>query len=45
MVGWIAAATDSARTGILSILLLFAVGAILLARVDVARGQEQAGRG
>jgi UMF1 family MFS transporter len=45
MVGWVAVATDSPRAGILSILLLFAAGALLLARVDVRRGQRQAGHG
>ena len=45
MVGWVAVATDSPRAGILSILLLFAVGALLLARVDVRRGERQAGHG
>jgi UMF1 family MFS transporter len=45
MVGWVAVATDSPRAGILSILLLFAAGALLLARVDVRRGERQAGHG
>jgi MFS-type transporter involved in bile tolerance (Atg22 family) len=34
--------SDSARSGILSVLLLFFVGAWLLARVDVAAGEREA---
>lgn len=42
LVGWVTLATDSARLGILSILVLFAVGGLLLSRVDVARGENEA---
>ena len=44
LVGWVGLATDSSRIGILSILVLFIVGAALLARVDVDRGQREAQR-
>jgi UMF1 family MFS transporter len=36
------AATGSSRNAILSVILFFAVGALLLARVDVAEGQRVA---
>jgi UMF1 family MFS transporter len=42
LVGWVTLATDSARIGILSILVLFAIGGILLSRVDVDRGEREA---
>lgn len=42
MVGWVAAVTDSPRTGILSVLLLFGAALLLLARLDVARGEAEA---
>jgi UMF1 family MFS transporter len=42
MVGWVAVLSDSPRVGMLSVLVLFLVGAVLLARVDVARGERQA---
>jgi UMF1 family MFS transporter len=42
LVGWVALATDSSRAGILSILVLFVVGGVLLARVDVRRGEADA---
>jgi UMF1 family MFS transporter len=44
LVGWVALASDSSRLGILSILLLFIAGAILLSRVDVAQGEADAQR-
>jgi UMF1 family MFS transporter len=44
LVGWVAVVTDSSRVGILSILVLFLVGAILLSRVDVRQGEADAGR-
>jgi len=43
LVGWVAVLTDSSRTGILSVLLLFLAGAWLLSKVDVAEGERQAG--
>ena len=42
LVGWVTLATDSARVGILSILVLFAIGGVLLSRVDVAVGERDA---
>jgi UMF1 family MFS transporter len=42
LVGWVAVLTDSARTGILSVLILFVAGGWLLARVDVAVGEREA---
>ncbi|MCB1773577.1 MAG: MFS transporter [Gammaproteobacteria bacterium] len=42
LVGWVTLATDSARIGILSILVLFAIGGALLSRVDVGRGEREA---
>jgi UMF1 family MFS transporter len=44
LVGWVAVVTDSSRIGILSILVLFVIGAILLSRVDVRQGEADAGR-
>ena len=42
MVGWTAVLFDSPRAGILSVLLLFLLAIVLLARVDVAEGERQA---
>ncbi len=42
LVGWVTLLTDSARSGILSILLLFMAGAWLLSQVDVAAGEREA---
>ena len=42
LVGWVSVLSDSPRAGILSILLLFFIGALLLSRVDVAAGRRQA---
>lgn len=42
LVGWVAVMSDSSRIGILSVLILFLLGAILLLRVDLARGQYDA---
>lgn len=42
MVGWITWWFNSPRAGILSILLLFGLGLLLLARVNVAQGEAQA---
>lgn len=44
LVGWVTLLTDSARTGILSVLLLFLVGAWLLSQVNVAQGERDATR-
>jgi UMF1 family MFS transporter len=44
LVGWVAVLSDSTRAGILSVLLLFLAGAVLLARVDVAAGERDAAR-
>jgi MFS transporter, UMF1 family len=44
LVGWVALLSGNARTGILSILILFLVGAVLLARVKVAEGERAARR-
>ncbi len=44
LVGWVALLSGDARTGILSILLLFLVGGVLLARVKVAEGERAARR-
>ena len=44
MVGWVALASGSSRIGILSVLILFIIGAVLLTRVDVARGEREARR-
>jgi UMF1 family MFS transporter len=43
LVGWVSVLTDSSRTGILSVLLLFLAGAWLLSRVNVAMGEREAG--
>jgi UMF1 family MFS transporter len=42
LVGWVTLLSESARTGILSVLLLFFMGAWLLSRVDVAEGEREA---
>lgn len=42
MVGVVSALTGSSRTGMLSVLVLFVVGAWLLSRVDVAHGEAHA---
>ncbi len=42
LVGWVAVLSDSARIGILSVLLLFVAGGWLLSRVDVQAGQRAA---
>ncbi len=42
LVGWVAVLTDNARTGILSVLILFMAGGWLLAKVDVAVGEREA---
>jgi len=43
LVGWVSVLTDSSRTGILSVLLLFVAGAWLLSKVNVAEGEREAG--
>lgn len=46
LVGWVSRASGEPRTGILSLLLLFVGGALLLLWVDVGRGEADArGRG
>ncbi|HOP17137.1 MAG TPA: MFS transporter, partial [Gammaproteobacteria bacterium] len=42
LVGWFAVWSGDARTGILSVLLLFLAGAWLLGRVRVAEGERDA---
>jgi len=42
LVGWVGVLSGNARTGILSVLLLFLAGAWLLARVRVAEGEREA---
>ncbi len=42
LVGWVGVLSGSSRIGILSVLLLFLLGAWLLAQVDVARGEREA---
>lgn len=44
LMGWVGVLSGSPRIGILSVLALFVVGAVLLLRVDVARGMRDAGR-
>ncbi len=44
LVGWVALLSGSSRIGILSILILFLVGGLLLAGVRVAEGERQAAR-
>lgn len=45
MVGWTSAATGEPRLSMLTLLLLFGVGALVLTRVDVEQGQRAVGRG
>jgi MFS-type transporter involved in bile tolerance (Atg22 family) len=42
MVGSIGLLTNDPRSGILSVLVLFAIGGFLLAKVDVSQGTEDA---
>jgi UMF1 family MFS transporter len=42
MMGWIGVVTDSSRIGILSLLILFGTGAILLTQVTIGRQHPQA---
>lgn len=42
LVGWVGVFSGSARIGILSVLVLFFLGAWLLSRVDVERGEREA---
>jgi len=42
MMGWVSVATGNPRYSILSIILLFVIGLVFLARVDVAAGQRAA---
>lgn len=44
MVGWVAAISADSRTGILSVLILFIIGAILLTMVDERAGMRAASR-
>lgn len=45
LMGWVGVLTGSHRLSILSVLLLFVLGAVLLLRVDLARGMRDAERG
>ena len=42
LVGWVALLSGSARSAILSVLLLFVLGGWLLSRVRVAEGEREA---
>ena len=42
LVGWVGVLSGSSRVGILSVLVLFVLGAWLLGLVDVARGEREA---
>ncbi len=42
LMGWVGVVTGSSRISILSISILFISGAIILSRVDIAKGQKQA---
>ncbi len=42
MVGWVGMASGDPRLGILTLLLLFALGAVFLSRVDLTEGRERA---
>lgn len=42
MVGWAGVLSGSPRTGILTLLILFALGAFFLSRVDLAEGERRA---
>lgn len=44
LMGWVGVLSGSPRIGILSVLALFLAGAVLLLRVDLARGMRDAGR-
>lgn len=44
LMGWVGILTGSPRLSILSVLVLFVLGAILLLRVDLPRGMRDAGR-
>jgi UMF1 family MFS transporter len=43
LMGWVGVMTGSPRLGILSVLVLFVLGALLLLKVDLVRGQHDAG--
>ena len=43
LMGWVGVMTGSPRLGILSVLVLFVLGALLLFKVDLVRGQHDAG--
>lgn len=43
LMGWVGVLTGSHRLSILSVLVLFVLGAVLLLRVDLARGMRDAG--
>jgi len=45
MVGWTSAVTGEPRLSLLTLLLLFGIGALVLTRVDVEQGQRAVGRG
>ena len=42
MIGWVSLGTGNQRLGIVSIVVLFAAGAILLMMIDFAEGERQA---
>jgi len=42
MVGWAGVASGDPRLGILTLLLLFVLGAFFMSRVDLAEGREKA---
>ena len=42
LMGWVGVASGNSRTGILSLIVLFVAGALLLARVDVEEGIRMA---
>lgn len=44
LMGWVGVLSGSPRIGILSVLVLFLLGAFLLTRVDLERGMRDAGR-
>jgi UMF1 family MFS transporter len=43
LVGWVGRETGSARIGMMTIIVLFVLGALLLSRVDVDEGSRLAG--
>jgi UMF1 family MFS transporter len=45
LVGWVAATSGDSRFGILSVLVLFLIGAAVLSQVDTAAGERQAANG